>query len=341
MEKRTKIKSVFAVGVAAVIVLFVVYKNLNSGEYTISMDGVFDTTVSIKVIGNQKSKKYLEECAEKIRYYDSTLSETNIGSDLYKLNLNKESEITDDILEMVIQSGKYYKDTDGRFDITVGTVSQLWNNALKSGKKPENNEIMRYMPSVGYSSLQIDGKHIRITKNNQKITLGAVAKGYIADRLAEYLKSHDIEGTMINLGGNIYVYGTKKGGKPWKIGIRDPQDENGMTGTLTLENKFIITSGDYERFAIIDGKRYHHIIDAKTGYPAQNELHSVTIVSDKGFDGDALSTACFLMGLDEGKKLTVKYGVEAVFVCDDEIYYSETLESCFTDRNDAYKYIPY
>ena len=333
--------ALFIILLMAALLIFI--NNIRTEEYSVSIEGALDTSSSIIIAGTSKTREYLSECEEKIRYYDKMLSYTNENGELYKLNSLRESEVPEEIFEMVTESGKFYSDTDGKFDITVGELSESWNNALKTGIIPDENDIKNNLLSVDYSTLETNSENnkIKITKENQKITLGAVAKGYIADKISEYLQDKDIEGAMVNLGGNIYVTGRKKNGNLWKIGIMDPKDSSGLTGTLYLTDKFVITSGDYERYAEIDGVRYHHIIDAKTGYPAQNGLHSVTIISENGFEADALSTSCFLMGIEKGIQLAEKYGVEAIFTTDDKIYYSKTLEDIFTDRNENYKYISY
>jgi thiamine biosynthesis lipoprotein len=173
-----------------------------------------------------------------------------------------------------------------------------------------------------------------------KVDLGAIAKGYAADEVARILKENGVKHAIINLGGNVMTIGGNPNGKPWRIGIQDPYNPRGeYLGILPIKDKTVVTSGTYERYFIENGKRYHHILDPDTGYPTDNKLDSVSIITDKSIDGDGLSTSTLLLGLDEGMKLIEKLeNVEAIFVTSDkQVYVSSGLKKDFTLTNPAFK----
>ena len=171
--------------------------------------------------------------------------------------------------------------------------------------------------------------------------LGAIAKGYTADEVKKVLLNNKINSALINLGGNVYAIGTNPDGDDWNIGIQNPLSTRGeYLGTISVTDKSIVTSGNYERFFIKDGIRYHHIFDPKTGYPAEEGLISTTIVSDKSIDGDALSTSTYILGLDKGIKLVESIkGVEAIFVTKDKkVYVTPGLKNNFKLTSKEFTY---
>lgn len=158
-----------------------------------------------------------------------------------------------------------------------------------------------------------------LTDSKAKLDLGGIAKGFIADKMKAYLQSKKITSGIINLGGNVLTVGEKSDGSDYTVGIQKPFDESGEPiCTVKVKDKSVVTSGIYERYYRVDGKLYHHILDTTTGYPVNNNLYSVTIISDSSCDGDALSTTCFALGIDKAKELINSLsGVEAIFVTDD------------------------
>lgn len=305
-------------------------------QVSLEIDGALNTVSKITVV-DARAKSIAKKCAKLINEYDSLFSVSNPQSDIYKIN-NSEDWVSVSLqtVDIISDCSVFFEQTQGGFDITVGALSNLWN----MGVVPKQEEIKYLLSLVDYSSLTVDTKSSKIKRGNskQQVTLGAVAKGYIADRLADFLKEKETYGAMINLGGNIYAHGTKSDGELWKIGITDPRNTSQLIGTVSLTDKFVITSGDYERYFEYDGERYHHIIDSKTGYPARSGLISTTIISDDGFSADALSTACFILGLEKGLELAKEYNAMIIFVTDDKkIYYSKGLD--FDKKNDSYEYI--
>ena len=190
---------------------------------------------------------------------------------------------------------------------------------------PPAGEIEELLKTVDYTKIRVEGSTVTLEPPAKAIDLGAIAKGYITDRLVEYLTDNGVTSAIISLGGNIYAIGTSDG-RPFRIGVQDPAGEGGaILGYVEISNKSVVTSGDYQRFFVQDGKVYHHILDPETGYPTDNGLASVTIISDRSTDGDALSTSCFVLGLEDGMELVNGIdGVEAIFVDHDgNMYFSD------------------
>jgi thiamine biosynthesis lipoprotein len=244
-------------------------------------------------------------------------------------------EVKDDLQTAV----KVGYDSDGALDITIGKLSRLWNIEGENPSVPEDSEIQELLKDVDYKKLQITQEGIVISENTS-IDLGAVGKGIGCDNINEYFDSRkDVQGAVVSVGGSILVYGTKPDQSNWKVGITDPRGEVGdVFAALTLNNEcYISTSGDYEKYFIQDEKRYHHILNPKTGYPSDSGLISVTIVSDSGIVSDCLSTACFVLGYEKSLSLLEKYNAQAVFVdTDKKVLVTEGLKNSLIILNDDY-----
>lgn len=228
--------------------------------------------------------------------------------------LNESGELDSDELAAVIKKcAEVSENSGGAFDITIGQVSRLWNFGTENEAVPEKKELENALETVGFEKLTVSGEHI--TKSyGQQVDLGAVGKGYACDLIYSYLQKTKLDGAVVSVGGSIVAYGNRnKAGDKWRIAIKHPRNQ-GYIGTVSMENGFVSTSGDYERYFLQDGVRYHHILDARTGYPADSGLISVTVVCGSGLLSDALSTACFILGKEQGMKLAEKYDVGAVFV---------------------------
>ena len=310
-------------------------------EYSTHIEGVMDTTADITVITKNDGTKIIGEISELINRYDKMLSHTDRESEIYKLNCSKEEKVSDETYEIINKCGELFDDTCHAYDITVGTISELWNDAFKTGILPDHHTIEKKLESVGYDNLRLGDNVVKFDKD-LKINLGSVAKGYTTDKIKEYLEQEKVKDALINFGGNIYAKGKNRNGELWNIGVQDPLNNDELLLSLKISDKFVITSGNYIRYADINQKRYHHIIDANTGYPVDNELNSVTIISDSGFCGDALSTSCFLIGFEASKTLLERYDVLAVFATkDNKIFYSRELENSMQKISENYEYIPF
>ena len=220
------------------------------------------------------------------------------------------------------------------FDISVGPIVDLWAIGTENAKVPTKKEIKDKLPLVNYKDILLNdnSKSVKLAKKDMKIDLGGIAKGYAADKIYEYLKEEKLESALINLGGNIYVLGSKENNQPFSIGVQDPTKPRGNSiGNIKVSNKSVVTSGIYERYLEKNNKIYHHMLDPHTGYPFDNNLSSVTIVSDKSIICDALSTTTFGLGVEKGLKLVENLdGVDAIFITKDKkIYLSNNLKNKF------------
>ena len=238
--------------------------------------------------------------------YENLLSKTVEKSDVYRLNNSNGFTEVDEKTLQVIERSIYYSDiSNGKFDITIYPVSLLWD--FKNQIIPSKDEISEALKNVDYQSIQIEDKLVNL--NGKKIDLGGIAKGFIADEATQYLKKNGAKNGIVNLGGNVIVFGEE-----YKVGIQNPFND-GIIATLSIKDKSAVTSGIYQRFIEKDGKFYHHILDTATGYGVENELASVTIIGNSSLDCDALSTVCMLSGLSEGLKIIESTPeTEAVFI---------------------------
>jgi thiamine biosynthesis lipoprotein len=206
---------------------------------------------------------------------------------------------------------------------------------------PPNNEIASVLKLIDYRKIELDAKNleVRLAMAGMRLDLGAIAKGYSADEVSKILAKHKVKAAVVDLGGNVLVYGKKKDGSAWRVGVQDPRSDRGdYLGLVTGTTMTVVTSGIYERFFIEDGKRYHHILNPKTGFPVDNGLVSVSIITDKSIDADALSTSVFALGLEKGMALVKSLpGVHAIFIDDkNKVYLSPGTNKIFSLSNSAY-----
>ncbi len=261
---------------------------------------LMDTIVDIKIETKNKNAEFVIDVAfEIINEYEKVLSFYNQDSELWKLNnaITNSMPLDEDLLQIYFLSNQLYQDSDSLYDISIGALSELWDfNKLHI---PSGDSIQKALENVGFDKLTLEGVHL--TKpEGVKINLGSLAKGFIIDKVVEYLASEGIESGFVNAGGDMRIFGQKK---PLRIGIQHPRNNrNELIGVLNIKNEAVVTSGDYERFFELDGERYHHILDPKTGYPAEGTV-SVTVVAPTALFADAYSTALFLMEPDKAIEL--------------------------------------
>ena len=281
-----------------------------SGQY-------FDTAVSITIYGG--TKDVADKCKDICSKYENMFSNKIDSSEISMININSAkgnwTTVSNETLELIKKGIEFGNISNGLFDITIGEVSQLWD--FKDGNNlPDPATIKEKISNVNYKNIEIDGNNVRLSNPNAKLDLGGIAKGYIADKLKEYLLSQNIDSALINLGGNVLLVGSKLDGSNFRIGIQKPFEESGETIlVVNTHDKSIVTSGTYERYFYKDNKLYHHILDTHTGYPVENDLCSVTIISDSSMMGDGLSTTAFLMGLNDGLNYIESLeNTEAIFI---------------------------
>lgn len=299
-------------------------RNHNSNTAVSDTGFYFDTVVTITLYG-EDNKKYIDQAFELCEYYENLLSKSIASSDISQINLNSKSGtptvVAEDTFRLIQKSIDYAELSHGAFDITTGALSALWDFTGEHPTVPNKTAISECLLTVDYRSVSLDvnNKTVMLTKQGTILDLGGIAKGFIADKLKEYLQSQGIRNGIINLGGNILLLQEKPDGSSYNIGLQQPFGNSGETiATLQMTDKSIVSSGIYERYFYENNKLYHHILDTATGYPVENDLLGVTIISDLSIDGDALSTTCFTLGRKEGLALIESLSqTEAVFITSD------------------------
>lgn len=277
-----------------------------------------DTVVKIALYDSDDTA-LVEGCLEQIRQLEQQLSRTVEGSDIQRLNtaLGQPVTVSQDTAELLSTALHYSQLTAGAFDVTVAPVVDVWDFKSGNAAPPSQERITAALQTVGYSGLTVTGDKAQLAQPNAAVDLGGIAKGYVADRCAAYLREQGVGSALIDLGGNIYALGSRDG-KDWRVGIRDPEQEGALAAVVMVQDCSVVTSGTYERGFDHDGVRYHHILDPATGRPVQNGLASVTVVSENSAQGDALATACFVLGPENGLALAESLpGVEALFIAED------------------------
>lgn len=274
------------------------------------------TIVSQKVSGEFAAKQ-IEKSLLLINYLENNISRNVETSSVS--TLNSDGAVSDKETAQIIEKcNRLSEETKGAFDITVGGAVDLWDFGGENEGIPDEKELKRALSQVGYDKLKVSGDKISLS-SKASVDLGAVGKGLACDMVISLYKADaELDGAIVAVGGSIGCYGKyNKAGDSWRIGIRHPRKENAFIGVLKLKEGFVSTSGDYEKYFEKDGVRYHHILDARTGMPASSDIISATVVCNNGLLSDALSTACFILGSDEGARLVEKYNASAVFVRND------------------------
>jgi len=299
------------------------------------------TIVQLKVYGGN-AEKATAKAVESISDIENKMSTNIETSEITKLNEKagvSGQKLSEDTYFVIKEAVKYSKLTEGDFDTTIEPIVKLWGIGTDKERVPSKSEIREKLKLVNYKDIILDSKNstVKLRRTSQAIDLGGIAKGYTADEIKKVLINNNIHSALINLGGNVYAVGKKTDGTNWNIGIQNPLNTRGKyLGAISVADKSVVTSGNYERYFIVDGKRYHHIFNPKDGYPSENGIISTTIVSDKSIDGDVLSTSTYVMGVTKGLKLieSIK-GVEAIFITSDKkVYVTSGLKDSFnlTDK---------
>lgn len=299
----------------------------------------FDTTYTI-TLHKGGNRKVLDHCISLCTKYEKIFSTTRKDSELYQINkVSRQAaqsgetdgeiqiKISEDMRD-IIKKGLYYsRISEGRFDITIDPVSSLWDFSSGKGKVPGKVSIEKALKYVDYRNIKLKKDLLILKKSGTRIDLGGIAKGYIADRLKEYLSEKGVTSAVIDLGGNILCLGGRNENEGFRIGIQQPfADRSETVSVVNIRDRSVVSSGIYERYIKgEDGVLYHHILNPKTGYSYDNDLLGVSIISDKSVDGDGLSTSVFALGPSGGMKLIDSLkDVEAVFITKDEkLHYSK------------------
>mgnify|MGYP001071325161 CR=1 FL=1 len=291
--------------------------------------------------------RLLDQAEALVTAFDDKCSRFKPNSEISRINRasGKHSvQVSGDTYFLLKKATEYCELSDGKMDITVGPLSKLWRQSIKEGHLPEVHEITAGRRKVDYRKIRMeDGTtSVFLEEEEMEIDLGSVAKGYCGDLVRDMLVENGIEKAIIDLGGNVVLIGSDGSDHPWEVGIQDPKEGRGKYfGSLALESCSVVTSGDYERFAMIDGRKVHHIIDPTSGWPMETDLISVTVISDASIDGDGLTTVAYLAGREEALKLAERMdGVELILLAGNgEIHLSSGLKEKFRLNGGRYRII--
>lgn len=264
------------------------------------------TVISITIYGGN-GEASLDRAFDEIVRLESILSKKIEGSDIHNINLYaglEYVEINPETITVIEKSIEFYRKSEGFFDITIGPLVELWKIGTEEAAVPSSEEIRQTIEFIDIEKLDIHSNMVALTEPNMSIDTGGIAKGFIADRVAEILRDERCSGAIINLGGNVLSVGQKPDGSKWKIGIQDPFKSTGnYMEVVAIDEMSVVTSGPYERNFEENGVLYHHVLSPFTGYPVVNDIAGVTIISEKSIDGDGLSTSVFAKGVDDGLAL--------------------------------------
>lgn len=253
-----------------------------------------DTVMTLEAYG-QNADAALDEAVAEIERLDALWSIASSDGEIAQLNAEKQITASADTLALLTRAKEISAATDGLFSTTIAPLMEAWGFTSGDYRVPDEAELSALLAHVDDEEIAISGSTVTIPAD-AKVDLGGIAKGFTSARVMEIFRENGVENGILSLGGNVQALGTKPDGSLWRVGLQDPADERALFATLELADKAVITSGAYERNFEQDGITYHHIIDPRTGYPAESGLSSVTIVSDDGTLADGLSTALFIMG---------------------------------------------
>lgn len=329
---KTILYPLISISVILLVVLPIILKK--SDDVTIFKRMLMGTTVEITLKEDTlESQRAVDNAFNEIARLEKIFSSYDPKSDVSRITDTAGKgwvQVSPEVIEVLDIALRISRLSDGGFDPTFGALSELWDFSAKSEKiLPTKEEINKLLPLVDYRGVLIGRFQsvVMLKEKGMKLNLGGVAKGYIVGRAFEKLKEAGLDWAIIKAGGEITVF--SESGELFEVGVQDPRDKSKIIGQLSIMNGAVSTSGDYERFFIKEDVRYHHIIDTKTGYPARG-LRSVTIVSTDPTLADALSTAVFIMGRDEGMKLIESLkGVEGLII---DTFDEILLSSGLTDR---------
>lgn len=295
-----------------------------------------DTYMTFEARGKH-AEEAVDAAIEEVKRLDALLSTGSASSEVYGINSDGGGIVSEDTKVLLERSIEFYESTEGMFDITIYPLMDLWGFTSKDFHVPTESELQDVLEYVDTAKIQFDGKNLELAEG-QKIDFGGIAKGYASARVMEIFKEYGIENGMVSLGGNIQTIGENESKQPWNIGIRDPEgDVSDALGSVQVSGKAVVTSGGYERYFEEDGNTYIHILNPKTGQPADEDLVSVTIISEDGTLADAMSTSVYLMGLEKASDYWREHAekFQMILVTDDgSIHVTEGISESFNCTRD-------
>ena len=269
-------------------------QTLDASESLSSELYAMDTVMSLTAYG-PNAQKALAAAETEINRLDALLSISSETGDIYHINQSGSGDLSEDSRSLLSSALEYYKETGGIFDCTIEPVMEAWGFTTQNYRVPEQSELDDLLSRVDASCVSLTGSHVTLPED-VRLDLGGIAKGFTSARVMKVFAENGVTSGIISLGGNVQTLGRKPDGSLWRVGVQDPVDQNAMFAVVEVADEAVITSGAYQRYFEQDGIHYHHIIDPHTGYPANNGLISVTIISPDGTLADALSTSLFIMG---------------------------------------------
>ncbi|MBP2637403.1 MAG: apbE [Firmicutes bacterium] len=283
---------------------------------------LMDTIIEITAYGNN-NEVAVKAAFDEFRRINGLTNKFDASSQVSKVNqaAGKEKvQVDPEVITMLKLARSRAEQLNGALDVSIGAITELWGVGHKGEFVPSQAAIEALLPLVNYELIEIDDKAntVFLPKLGMRIDLGAVAKGYANRKAIDALKARGIKSALVNAGGDVRIIGKRQDNQPWRIGVQDPRNSEGIAAKLAMTEWDVLeTSGDYQRFFVKDGVRYSHIIDPRTGYQPR-ELASVTIVAKSDNYVDLLSTAMFVLGVEKGQQLLKQYpGTEAIFITTD------------------------
>ena len=323
IKKATALMLVFLVAIAVLCSCKIKSKPFSSQSF------IMDTTLSQKIYGkNDPSSKVYSALSE----WENVFSAFKEGTQIYAINTaaGKETQVSKEAFDLVEKAIGYSRESNGVFDVSVYTLSSLWKEAIENKKLPDDTIVLDRKSKVDFSKISLDRENLSVTvPKDMGIDLGAIAKGAALNIVRDIYKENGVFGAICSIGSSAMLLFGNKDGEDFKIGLKNPlkNAEDDLFGTLAISDCMISTSGGYERYTQIDGKQYHHIVDTKTGYPAKNDIASVTVLGQDGAFCDYMSTRLFLEGYERAVELIEQDGVSAVVVTNNKkVYISKDLE---------------
>lgn len=293
-----------------------------------------DTYMTVMAYG-ERAQEAVDEAAEEIQRLDGLLSAGDDGSEVFKVNEEGRGSLSEDGAYLVERALEMYESTDGAFDIAIHPVMAAWGFTDGDLKVPAQDTLDSLLPLTDAGQIRFDQKSREVSfgMDGMQIDLGGIAKGYTSGRIMDIFRSCGVRSGLVNLGGNVQVLGEKPDGSPWRVAVQDPDDAQKAMGVVAVKDRAVITSGGYERHFEEGGVTYHHIIDPKTGYPADSGLASVSVISEDGTLADGLSTSFFIMGAERALRYWRVHsgGSDMILVTDSgQIYVTEGIADDFT-----------
>ena len=315
---KTKNK-ILALALALIICAAPLLSCSTQAKYQTKYIFAMDTDINIYIDASRDATELLALCEQAIYNFENIVSKTRTGSDVYKLNAGEHVVCDDVTLYLISAAGMVNELSGGLFDPTVAGLVSMWDECEKENTLPSAERLEAELALVGFDGVNVGELGEVWLDEGVTLDLGGIAKGYVEEAVSELIKenaqAYGVRGYMLDFGGMIGAFGEKPSGENYRIGIKNPDGSGANKGLVELSSGFVSVSGDYERFYTVGGEKYHHIIDPKTGYPAETGLSAVAVISDDGTLADALSTALFLMGYERSVELYESgiFEFEAVF----------------------------